>query len=355
MSQLVLPNSIDAGTPVAAAEVQGNFVAIRDLINGNIEGGSGVTGNIKADGITARELDNNMLNDFMGLSGTIFQEGVISAGDFRVTPGAGLALNYAQGYAVVKDDTGVIAAGALLPVFLSSGSVSVASNASGNPRIDQVILTITGWRAGTVSVLQGTATVGATLDNRSGAAALPNNAVRLADVLMPNGFAGPFVQATHIRDRRPWARGGVAYVAGTGGGDFSTASVTFQVIPSMDVRMEVTSGAIEVIYTGLTWNGTAGQSNLLGVLTTFGGSTTEFGGANQGRMQMTSPAANESDAFALHLSLGISAGSWLFQPAVAVVGGTAVVANSANTKPRMLVREIMNPYSSANGGLNAGA
>lgn len=206
MSQLILPNSIDPATPATAAEVQDNFTAIRDLINGNLEGGSGSSGNMKANGITARELDDTLLG-YAGLTAAL-QEGILTAGGLKVTPGAGLALNYAAGRALITDDAGVSAAGMLLPVNVSAGAtVTIAANASGNPRIDQIILTMTDWNTGTVSVLQGTATVGATLDNRTGAAALPSNAIRLADILMPNAFAGPFVQNTHIRDRRPWAKG----------------------------------------------------------------------------------------------------------------------------------------------------
>lgn len=208
MTQVVLPHTIDAGTEITAVEHQENYVAIRDTINGLLEGGSGVAGNIKADSLTARELADILLSEGIQGGGSPAQEGVMVPATGAVTPGAGLNLNVAAGTAWVNDDTNVVATGALLPVIYAGGSVAIASNSSGNPRIDQVILTVTGFGTGTVSVLQGTPTAAATLDNRSGAAALPNNAIRLADILMPNGFAGPFVAGTHIRDRRQ-----VAYLA----------------------------------------------------------------------------------------------------------------------------------------------
>lgn len=207
MTQLVLPQTIDAGTDITATEHQQNYVAIRDIINGQLEGGSGSSGNFKANGVTAREIADAIFQQGVPGVGDVFQEGALLAADLKVTPGAGLVLNYASGSAWVADDSGIVSSGALLPVVITGSTVTIAANASGNPRIDQIILTLTDFGVGTVSVLQGTASVGATLDNRTGAAALPAGAIRLADILMPNGFAGPFVQATHIRDRRPWARG----------------------------------------------------------------------------------------------------------------------------------------------------
>ena len=72
----------------------------------------------------------------------------------------------------------------------------VAAGHATNPRIDQVILrifdsSVTGVSdTPTLSTLAGTATGGATLDNRTGAAALPNGAIRIADILVPALHSG---------------------------------------------------------------------------------------------------------------------------------------------------------------------
>lgn len=75
------------------------------------------------------------------------------------------------------------------------------------PRIDQILLRVyddshdgLGLNKPTLEVLAGTATAGATLDNRSGAAALPNTAMLLADVLVP--ATATTLTNSQIRDRR---------------------------------------------------------------------------------------------------------------------------------------------------------
>jgi hypothetical protein len=208
MSELVYPHSIDAGTAITANEVQGNFDEVADVVNGQLQGGSGSDGNLAANGVTARELADLILTSGLPPLGSregLASQPVANVTGFYVSPGAGLVLNYAGGTAWVRDDSGVLAATALIPVVVTGSTVTVTANSSGNPRIDQVILTMTGYGTGTVSVLPGTATAGATLDNRTGAAALPSDAIRIADILMANGFAGPFVDHTSIRNRLAWA------------------------------------------------------------------------------------------------------------------------------------------------------
>lgn len=247
MAQVTLPNSIDAGTAAAAAEVQQNFVALRDTINGDLEGGTG--NNLKADGITARELQDTLLQNVGANNG--LQEGVFGSGDFKVTPGAGLALNWAAGGAFIDDDTGVVGTGTRVPAVAAAGSsVTIAANASGNPRLDQIVLTLTGWRTGTVSVVQGTPNAATTIDTRTGAAALPASAIRLADILMPSGFAGPFVQATHIRDRRPWARGAFYTATAPIGADYSINSTTFVDIDATNLkaRLEFSGAPVRLMF-----------------------------------------------------------------------------------------------------------
>lgn len=333
MAQLTLPNSIDAGTPVAAAEVQGNFVAIRDLINGNLEGGAG--NNFKANGITARELFDTVLPN-AGWHSAV-QAGVLNAGDYKVTPGAGLVLNWAAGGAQVLDSTGIITGllGLVPVVSLAGSTVTVTANASGNPRIDQVVLTMTAWYTGTVSVVAGTPTGGATLDNRSGAAALPANSIRLADILMPNGFAGPFVQNTHIRDRRPWARG-INYSEVYTSGNVQTTGTSFGAGAGLfnAHRFETSGAPVQVGLAGMWSNSSAPQSMTLAA---------NLDGASVpliGDQTVTMRTAN--DFFALHATVHISAsaGSHVLGFKFFVSGGTGTVYANVNFPLHFWVREF---------------
>lgn len=262
MTQVVLPHTIDAGTEITAIEHQENYVAIRDIINGGIEGGTGPNANIAGNTVSAANLADLLLLRGLGISNGF--EGVMGGTDLQVTPGAGLVLNYGGGNAWIRDDTGVVSNLAYIPVNITGGSVTVGAANGANPRIDQIIATMSDYATGTVSVLAGTATAGATLANRTGAAALPNNAIRLADILVPAAFAGPFVQATHIRDRRPWARGAHMTITRTtdagGGSDYTSgvsagAGQAFEAIDAtnLDPRMEIQSGRVIVCLYGFFW------------------------------------------------------------------------------------------------------
>lgn len=85
---------------------------------------------------------------------------------------------------------------------------TVATADGANPRIDQVILEVLDQihvgssNLAQIRIVAGTPTGGATLDNRTGVAALPASSLLLADVVVGAG-AGSIVTA-NIRDRRAW-------------------------------------------------------------------------------------------------------------------------------------------------------
>lgn len=122
------------------------------------------------------------------------------------TGGSGLTLSVAEGGGFVDSDTDDEG---MYSIFNDAPVTLTATTADGtNPRIDQVIATVNDAQLSgsdndwVLSVLAGTPTVGATLSNLNGAAALPDRSIRLAYVLVPAAFAGPFVNATHILDAR---------------------------------------------------------------------------------------------------------------------------------------------------------
>lgn len=112
----------------------------------------------------------------------------------------------------------------------------IAANASGNPRVDQIILRYTAAsNTYAFMVLTGTATSGATLDNRSGAASLTNLDLRLADVLVANGASS--ITNSVIRDRRKWSRG--AFAASGDNTSHTIASSTYTIITAKSLRLDL--------------------------------------------------------------------------------------------------------------------
>jgi hypothetical protein len=119
--------------------------------------------------------------------GVAVQEGVITAGSYEVTQrgaGANLSVDIAASTgdgALVQGDA-VTAQGLyfVAPHTAVINEAITTANAT-NPRIDQVVLEIkdtthdaSGSNLAQTRVVTGTATGGATLDNRTGAAALPS-------------------------------------------------------------------------------------------------------------------------------------------------------------------------------------
>lgn len=157
------------------------------------------------------------------------QAGVMGAGDLKVTAAAGNTVDVAPGVAFVPLsvlDGGLVRAreSAVRNSATFEGGGIPAADAI-NPRIDQIVarvFDVAGSRRWRIMVVTGLPTGGATLDNRSGAAALPADTLRLTDRhLTPAGVAT-------LRDRRTWARGAFRRIIrttnGIGANDYSNAS-----------------------------------------------------------------------------------------------------------------------------------
>lgn len=115
-------------------------------------------------------------------------------------------------------------------------NVTVSNNAAANPRLDIVVLEVVdmehiggGTATAQIRVIAGTATAGATLDNRAGAAAVPSSALLLADILVP-ALESTSIDLVDIRDRRVFNLVGVAPAFG-GIGD----AVSFIPVPGQRV------------------------------------------------------------------------------------------------------------------------
>lgn len=143
-------------------------------------------------------------------------EGVTSYGSFRVSQrGAGATMSVdinMDDFAYVRGDA--ITHQGLYKVAPHQATINETIGAAdgSNPRIDRVVLEVkdhehdaSGSSLAQVRVVAGTATSGATLDNLTGAAAVPSSALLLADVLV--AASDTSITDAEIRDRRPFVAG----------------------------------------------------------------------------------------------------------------------------------------------------
>lgn len=140
---------------------------------------------------------------------------------YKVTAGAGMTIDVAAGVFLVRNDTASPALNDLVVAQkLTTANYAIAASNPSNPRIDLIQVNLDG----SISVLTGTPTAGATLTNKSGAPSFGNDAERLAYVLVPAGSSS--VTAPNIRDVRLWARGAFARLFRSAG-DLALTSTTY--------------------------------------------------------------------------------------------------------------------------------
>jgi hypothetical protein len=129
------------------------------------------------------------------VAGVLTQEGIVDAGDFAVSQrgaGANMSVDVAAGAAFVQGDDAT-RQGIYEVVNDATINVAIAANASGNPRIDAIVLqvndsSVTGATdVPAVSALAGTPTAGATLANLLGKPSIPNTCLLLRYVVVANG------------------------------------------------------------------------------------------------------------------------------------------------------------------------
>jgi hypothetical protein len=190
------------------------------------------------------------------------QEGAYAAQSFEVTQrgaGANMSVDIAastheQGIAAYVQGDSISGQG----LYMVHPHSAVINEAIGTahatlPRVDRVILEVLdnqhdsgGASLARTRVVAGTATAGATLDNLNGAAAVPNSALLLADVLI--AATDTSIGNAEIRDRRKWARGAYSRITRNTGGPLSTASSTQAEMDATNIkpRVECTGVSIRV-------------------------------------------------------------------------------------------------------------
>lgn len=152
-------------------------------------------------GYTAR-IDRRMIENTFNGEGVLNPIGLQCSAD-----GTSMYIAVTTGEAIVRGDSHTDDA---LYMINSTAAQSLLVTSDGsNPKIAQVVARIYDndeaggvYDKATIEIVDGTATSGATLDNRTGAASLPSSALLLADVLIDAGATT--IAAAKVRDRRSY-------------------------------------------------------------------------------------------------------------------------------------------------------
>lgn len=151
------------------------------------------------------------LRQYVGL--LLSAEGVRDDTDYAVSQrasGANMSVDVAAGEAYIQDDHAA-GGGMYHKVRTTTENLTITAAHASLPRVDRIIILINDQFLGdadntnATKVLAGTPTSGADLSNLNGAASVPNNAILLANVLVP-AAASSIVDAnidTTLRSVRP--------------------------------------------------------------------------------------------------------------------------------------------------------
>lgn len=280
------------------------------------------------------------------------QEGAIDAGSYKVkqnSDGAAMNVdvdaNVGDGLIVQGDDVTSQGRYYVAP-HSAKMNITIDPADATNPRLDQIICEVeddthdsSALNKGRVRVVKGTPAAGATLDNRSGAAALPSGCMRLADVLVGAGVLS--IGTANIRDRRMWARGAyyriVRNANAAAGNDYTTSLVAAAAIDSTNLNPRIECGGVPVRLTlrGTQSNSGAGNQNLIQMAQ----DATGLDGGAHGAWN--APAAGYAIGFCLTWDTVPAAGSHQFAPYWWVSGGTATLFARATLPVELTVEEIV--------------
>jgi hypothetical protein len=288
------------------------------------------------------------------------QEGVYAASDFMAqqrVAGANMQVEIAMpvgGGAMVQGDS--VNGQALYFVPVASGNYleTIATADATNPRIDQVILEIqdnihdaSGGNLARTRILTGTPTAGATLTNRTGAAALPGSALLLADVLV-DAAVGSIVNAK-IRDRRKWARGALSmvYIASS---NYTTTAVTVAQVDvdatNLQPRIECSGVPVRVTFAGQCSHSVANTNIMLNCL---------MDNATPHDLEyIPCSVASGAHGFATNWQYLPAAGSHRFKPQYSGAAAGTTTLYSGATRPLVFTVEEIVRQNAPNNALTSG-
>jgi hypothetical protein len=280
------------------------------------------------------------------------QEGVFDALGWKVTEASGGAnmtvlVDADVGLARVDGESVVNQGPYIVAPHSTNITLDVATANATNPRIDTVILHVRdnthdalGSNDARVRILSGTATSGATLDNRTGAAALPSNAILLADVLVP--ATDTTISNAQIRDRRKWAHGAHKRMFRADTTEYTTTSLSMVAVDTtrFQARVECSGAPLRFLLNCTTRNSVTAGITAVGVWQD---------GALMDGMSLGFVYPSVTGSATAHPATGMwqtvpSAGSHLFTLAYKTVTAATATLFAAAGQPLLLaVEEVVRP------------
>ena len=281
----------------------------------------------------------------------VLQPGIIDFGNLSLSDNAG-GTRVGIGSIWLRQDTS-----ASEPVFVTHHRLTTitilphAANGTGNPRVDSVVATYNFGAEPILSVIQGTPTAGATIDNRNGAPGgsggpgVPTGSVVIRDVLIAAGAAANTIAAS--RDRRPWAKGAYSRRNASGLDQTGLAATVPTVIANTAQRVECSGTPVRVTLRG---NWTNAASNHLRIFPFVDGAIhPDFTDVGSGIMQRAIVANSPQALWGCEWEFLPTAGSHLFAWGYAVTSGSVTIQVGANNPLQSVVEEIGH-YQSVNQG-----
>lgn len=289
-------------------------------------------------------------------SGGGLQAGVVGATDLKVVQrgaGANMSVDVGTGGGWVAITTGT--RNGLAHCFNdATANVTITAAHATLPRLDQIYLRYndssipTGsGDVPTLAVATGTATSGATLDNRTGAASLPADSLRLADVIV--AAADTSITTSEIRDRRPWARGAYNRIIVTGT-DYTTTSTTVALADSNNLqpRIECSGNPLRFKLEGQYGHSVNGATGFLGFWLDGAAVDSFTPGAGFNLGVLTSPSTGATNRLSIEQEIMPSAGSHLLGVVFAngPTAGTFTLYRQSGRPLIFTVEEIVRPNAS---------
>lgn len=256
------------------------------------------------------------------------QPGVLLGTDCALTVDSATQVTVAAGTSYVRNAAGILVRTTPISTILSGIPAASASNF----RLDQAVED----SAGVVTRLAGTQGTTVTINNRTGAAAVPSGSQLLHDLLVTSSG----VLVANVRDRRPNARGGfttpiIRTSNAAAGVDYTTSLPTNVAIDAtnLSVRMECVGRPVRARLIGSTQNDTAAATDFF-VLFIDGVATYTDGFID------AIATANYVNPFTMEWTFTPAAGSHLFQPGWRAGAGTALLIARATSPLTFYVEEI---------------